>query len=63
MCCKLGRHQDAIDDAERAIDIEDDYQKAYLRRAAGHMGLANFEDAIRVRFGMDAQIERAFAIP
>lgn len=51
VCCKLGRYKDAITDAELAIEIEDDYQKAFLRRAAAHMGLADFEEAIRVRCG------------
>lgn len=56
VCCKLGRHSDAVADAERAIDIENDYQKAYLRRAAGHMGLQDFEAAVRVR---SAKLERS----
>ena len=49
MCCKLGRFADAINDAELAISIEDDYQKAYLRKAAAEMGLKQFEEAVRVR--------------
>ena len=47
--CKLERWQEAIADADRAIGMEDDYQKAFLRRATAQMGLEAYEEAVRVR--------------
>ena len=53
VCCKLGRYADAMSDAEIAISMEDDYQKAHLRKAAAHMGLKQFEEAETVLSGIN----------
>ncbi len=42
---KLGRHKEALKDAELAIDADADFTKGYLRRAAANMALENFEAA------------------
>ena len=42
---KLGRHKEALQDAELAIEADTDFAKGYLRRAAANMALENFEAA------------------
>lgn len=44
---KLGRHKDAQDDAEKAIQLDPDFAKAYLRRATASSSLEDFEGALR----------------
>ena len=53
LCCraaaasKLGRHEEAAGDATKAIEFDPDFAKAYLRRAAAHSAMKDFEAAIR----------------
>ena len=42
---KLGKHQDALKDAELAVEADPDFVKGFLRRAGAHMALHNFEAA------------------
>ncbi len=44
---KLQRYADALADAEKAIGIDSDFVKAYLRRATAHSSLEDYEAAIR----------------
>ncbi len=44
---KLGRHEDALADAELAIELDPNYAKAFVRRAQAHQALKNYEAAIR----------------
>ena len=44
---KLQRHADALADAEKAIEFDPDFVKAYLRRATAHSSLEAYEAAIR----------------
>eukprot|EP01119_Soliformovum_irregulare_P011632 TRINITY_DN2938_c0_g1_i4.p1 TRINITY_DN2938_c0_g1~~TRINITY_DN2938_c0_g1_i4.p1 ORF type:complete len:484 (-),score=130.44 TRINITY_DN2938_c0_g1_i4:13-1464(-) len=44
---KLGKHQEAIDDCTKTIEIDPNYEKAYLRRAAASMKMEKWDDAIR----------------
>lgn len=46
-CAKMGRHQDALSDAEEAVKCDATFVKGYLRRAAAHEALKNWEDAVR----------------
>ena len=49
-CMKLGRHADALADAETAVAAEASYAKGYLRRALAHQalgGLDSLEQAVR----------------
>ena len=43
----MGRHQDALSDAEEAIKCDAAFVKGYLRRAAAHEALKNWENAVR----------------
>ena len=42
---KLGKHKEALSDAELAIDADPDFVKGFLRRAGANMALENFEAA------------------
>lgn len=42
---KLGKHKEALKDAELAIEADPDFVKGFLRRAGAHMALQNFESA------------------
>lgn len=44
----LGKHKDAINDAKIATSIDENYVKGYLREGKGHLGLGDFESAVRV---------------
>ena len=44
---KLQRHADALADAEKAIELDPDFVKAYLRRATAHSSLEDHEAALR----------------
>lgn len=44
---KLGRHSDAVSDADKAVESDPDFAKAYLRRATAHRSLKDFEAAVR----------------
>lgn len=44
---KLRQYQQALDDCKLAIDIKEDYTKAYLRRAECYMKLEQYEEAVR----------------
>jgi len=44
---KLGRHADALADAQAAVAADGGYAKGYLRRALAHQALGGLEDAVR----------------
>ena len=44
---KLGRHADALVDAQAAVAADGGYAKGYLRRALAHQALGGLEDAVR----------------
>lgn len=44
---KLGKLKEALGDCDRAIELDETYIKAYLRRAKINMDLEQFEDAVR----------------
>lgn len=44
---KLGKLKEALGDCDRAIELDETYIKAYLRRAKICMDLEQFEDAVR----------------
>lgn len=46
-CMKLGRHADALADAQAAVGADGGYAKGYLRRALAHQALGGLEDAVR----------------
>eukprot|EP00884_Botryococcus_braunii_P015890 jgi/Botrbrau1/2985/Bobra.0026s0047.1 len=46
-CMRLGRAKEALEDAERAINCDDNYAKGYLRRGVAFMALKEWENAIR----------------
>ncbi|KAJ8319898.1 hypothetical protein KUTeg_001485 [Tegillarca granosa] len=44
---KLGKVKEAADDCTKAIELDENYVKAYLRRAKCYMDLEQYEDAVR----------------
>ena len=44
---KLGKHQVAIKDATKAIELNENYTKAYIRRGSSYVELEQYEDAMR----------------
>ncbi|KAF0983662.1 hypothetical protein FDP41_007577 [Naegleria fowleri] len=44
---KLGKHDVAIKDATKAIELNDSYLKAYMRRGSSYIELEQYEDAMR----------------
>lgn len=44
---QLGKLKEALSDCNRAIELDETYLKAYLRRAKTHMDLEQFEEAVR----------------
>eukprot|EP00771_Trimastix_marina_P003940 gnl/Trimastix_PCT/656.p1 GENE.gnl/Trimastix_PCT/656~~gnl/Trimastix_PCT/656.p1 ORF type:complete len:508 (+),score=176.88 gnl/Trimastix_PCT/656:112-1524(+) len=47
MCLKLDRFEDAVADCTQAIQRNEEYEKAYLRRAEAYMKTKQFEEAAR----------------
>jgi len=43
----MGKNQEALNDCNQAISLDESYIKAYLRRAKCCMDLEKFEDAVR----------------
>jgi tetratricopeptide (TPR) repeat protein len=43
----MGRHSEALADAEGAVKCDPAFVKGYLRRATAHQALENWEDALR----------------
>jgi DnaJ family protein C protein 7 len=43
----MNKYNEAIADCNSAIDLDETYLKAYLRRAKTNMDLENFEEAVR----------------
>jgi DnaJ family protein C protein 7 len=43
----MNKYKEAIADCNSAIDLDETYLKAYLRRAKTNMDLENFEEAVR----------------
>ena len=44
---KLGRHEEAVRDCDRALELDEEFFKVYLRRADCYMKLEKFEEAVR----------------
>ena len=44
---KLGKHELAVKDATKAIELNDSYLKAYIRRGSSYIELEKYEDAMR----------------
>jgi len=44
---KLNKFEEALQDANKAIDLRDNWVKAYRRRGSIHKELNNYEDAVR----------------
>ncbi|XP_071148322.1 dnaJ homolog subfamily C member 7-like [Mytilus edulis] len=44
---KLGKSQQCIDDCTKAVELDDTYLKAYLRRARSYMDMELYEEAVR----------------
>ena len=44
---KLGKAEAALKDAEVATELDPQYARAYLRRAAAHQALEHFEEAVK----------------
>ena len=47
MHLKLRNNDQAMKDADLACELDSQYAKAYLRRAAAHNALEQFEEAVR----------------
>ena len=47
MHLKLRNNDQAMKDADLACELDSHYAKAYLRRAAAHTALEQFEEAVR----------------
>jgi len=44
---KLGKLENSVNDCTKAIDLDNNYVKAYLRRAKSYMDTEEYEDAVR----------------
>jgi len=44
---KLKKYDEAVSDCNKAIELNDGYAKAYLRRGEARMGLEDYEEALR----------------
>ena len=44
---QMSKYKEAIADCNNAIELDETYLKAYLRRAKTNMDLENFEEAVR----------------
>ncbi|XP_006823226.1 dnaJ homolog subfamily C member 7-like, partial [Saccoglossus kowalevskii] len=47
VCCKLNKVEEAIEDCTKAIELDDKYVKAYLRRAKCYTDSEKYEEAVR----------------
>merc|ERR1712226_38028 len=47
VCSKTGKLQDAIEDCSKAIELDDTYTKAYLRRAKCYLDTEQYDEAVR----------------
>ncbi|XP_013779435.1 dnaJ homolog subfamily C member 7-like isoform X2 [Limulus polyphemus] len=47
VCLKMNRTNEAIEDCSKAIDLDKEYVKAYLRRAKCYMDTQRYEEAVR----------------
>ncbi|GFG30261.1 hypothetical protein Cfor_11805 [Coptotermes formosanus] len=47
VCSKLGRLNEAVADCSSALDLDENYLKALLRRAKCYMELSDFDEAVR----------------
>ena len=47
MYLKLKKHAEAVADCNKAIEFNDNYAKAYLRRGEARMELGEYEEASR----------------
>ncbi|XP_077543529.1 dnaJ homolog subfamily C member 7-like isoform X3 [Haemaphysalis longicornis] len=47
VCSKINKLNQTVEDCTTAISLNEDYQKAYLRRAKAYMDLEMYEEAVR----------------
>ncbi|XP_052813465.1 dnaJ homolog subfamily C member 7-like [Mya arenaria] len=47
VCTKIGKLEQSVDDCSAAIDLDNTYIKAYMRRAKSYMDLEKYEEAVR----------------
>lgn len=47
VCSKIGKNEQAIEDCTKAIELDENYLKAYMRRAKCYMDAEQFEEAVR----------------
>ncbi|CAH1788409.1 unnamed protein product [Owenia fusiformis] len=47
VCAKLGKTEQAIEDCDKAIELDDNYLKAYMRRAKCYLDSEQYEEAVR----------------
>lgn len=44
----LGKHKDAVDDAKKATQLDENYVKGYVREGKGYLGLGDYDSALRL---------------
>ncbi len=59
---KIGKTKEAASDCSRAIDLDEKYTKAYLRRANCYMTLGQYEEAVRDYEKVSQNFPRKFRI-
>ena len=47
MSLQMKMYKDSVEDCTAALDLDENYQKALLRRAQSNMELEEYEDAVR----------------
>ncbi|KAL4217288.1 DnaJ subfamily C member 7 [Mactra antiquata] len=47
VCSKIGKQEQSLEDCTRAIELDDKYVKAYMRRAKSYMDAEKYEEAVR----------------
>lgn len=47
VCSKIGKDEQAIEDCTKAIELDENYIKAYMRRAKCYMDSEQYEEAVR----------------
>lgn len=43
---QLGKHQQCVDECTQALNLDENYLKALMRRASSYMELEQFEEAV-----------------
>ncbi|XP_052235097.1 dnaJ homolog subfamily C member 7-like isoform X3 [Dreissena polymorpha] len=47
VCTKIGKNEQSVEDCTKAIELDDTYLKAYMRRAKSYMDMEQYEEAVR----------------